>query len=228
MRNLTRWQQVDQFSLVNQPQGTWCVETGINPWTGAACAAPRTFSPNRGGTARDTTNEILVNQTDFTVELATGAIEHTLVSGVSFSAESYHRDNGNALRNPLGATPNPALPVMSILNPDHVYTGPVNFIVTQRADGEVKNRAAYVFDRVATDRALRDQRRPSLRAQRCFEQAREHRRAVSSAARSTRRDAEPGRRATSTISPRIASASCSSRARAPASTSHTVTPQRRR
>ena len=37
---------------------------------------------------------------------------------------------------------------MSIENPDHVYTGPVNFIVTQRADGEVDNKAAYVFDRV--------------------------------------------------------------------------------
>ena len=37
---------------------------------------------------------------------------------------------------------------MSIENPDHVYTGPVNIIYTQRADGEVDNRAAYVFDRV--------------------------------------------------------------------------------
>ena len=36
LRNLTRWQQVDQFSFVDQPQGTWCIETGVNPWTGAA------------------------------------------------------------------------------------------------------------------------------------------------------------------------------------------------
>jgi catecholate siderophore receptor len=148
LRNLTRWQQVDQFSLVNQPQGTWCVQTGINPWTGAACATPGTFLPNRGGTARDTTNEILVNQTDFTVAFATGKIQHTLVTGFSLSEETYHRDNGSALRNPLGATPNPVLPVMSIANPNHVYTGPVNLIVTQQADGEVKNQAAYVFDRV--------------------------------------------------------------------------------
>jgi hypothetical protein len=28
------------------------------------------------------------------------------------------------------------------------YAGPLNFIVTQRADGEVDNRAAYVFDRL--------------------------------------------------------------------------------
>jgi catecholate siderophore receptor len=148
LRNLTRWQSVDQFTLANQPQGAWCVETGINPWTGAACAAPGTFAPNRSGTVRDTANEILVNQTDFTVDFATGAVQHTLVTGLSLSSETYHRDNGNALRNPLGATPNPVLPTMSIASPDHVYTGPVNFIVTQQADGEVKNRAAYVFDRL--------------------------------------------------------------------------------
>ena len=148
LRNLTRWQQVDQFSFVDQPQGTWCVETGVNPWTGAACAAPGTFVPNRGGTVRDTNNEILVNQTDFTVEFATGKVQHTLVTGFSLSNETYHRENGNGLRNPLGATPNPVLPTMSITDPDHFYTGPVNLIMTQEADGEVKNQAAYVFDRL--------------------------------------------------------------------------------
>jgi catecholate siderophore receptor len=148
LRNLTRWQQVDQFTFANQPQGAWCVETGVNPWTGAACAAPGTFVPNRSGTVRDTTNEILVNQTDLTLEFGTGRFEHTLVTGFSLSEETYHRDNGNGLRNPLGALPNPVLPPMSIENPDHVYTGPVNIIYTQRADGEVDNRAAYVFDRV--------------------------------------------------------------------------------
>ena len=148
LRNLTRWQQVDQFTFANQPQGAWCVETGVNPWTGAACTAPGTFVPNRGGTVRDTANEILVNQTDFMLELTTGAVEHTLVTGFSLSEETYHRDNGNGLRNPLGETPNPVLPPMSIVSPDHVYAGPVNLIYTQRADGEVENRAAYVFDRV--------------------------------------------------------------------------------
>ena len=148
LRNLTRWQQVDQFTFANQPQGAWCVETGVNPWTGAACDAPGTFVPNRSGTVRDTTNEILVNQTDFTLEFATGRIDHTLVTGFSLSEESYHRDNGSGLRNPLGELPNPVLPPMSIQNPDHVYTGPVNIIYTQRADGEVDNRAAYVFDRL--------------------------------------------------------------------------------
>jgi len=148
LRNLTRWQEVEQFTFADQPQGAWCVETGINPWTGAACATPGVFVPNRGGTVRDTTNEILVNQTDFTLEFDTGRVQHTLVAGFSLSNETYYRENGNGLRNPQGATPNPVLPPMSIANPDHVYTGPLNIIISQKADGEVKNKAAYVFDRL--------------------------------------------------------------------------------
>jgi outer membrane receptor for monomeric catechols len=62
--------------------------------------------------------------------------------------ERYDRDNGSGLRNPLGETPNPVLPPMSIANPDHFYAGPVNIIYTQRADGEVDNQAAYVFDQL--------------------------------------------------------------------------------
>jgi catecholate siderophore receptor len=149
MRNLTRWQTVDQYALVDPPQGTWCIESGVNPWTGATCATPGVFQPSGPrGTVRDTMNEMLVNQTDFTVDFATGKIAHTLVTGFSLSSETYHRDNGNALRNPLGALPNPVLPPTSIAHPDHIYTGPVNFIVTQQADGEVDNAAVYVFDRV--------------------------------------------------------------------------------
>jgi catecholate siderophore receptor len=149
IRNLTRWQQVDQFLVVDPPQGTWCIDGGINPWTGAACANPGEYLPSgpRGG-VRDTTNEMLINQTDFTLSFATGGIEHTLVTGFSVSRESYHRDNGNILRNPLGATPNPTLAVMSISNPDNYYTGPLNFVPTNTADGDVDNRAAYIFDRL--------------------------------------------------------------------------------
>lgn len=149
LRNLTRLQRVDQYLVVDPPQGTWCLESGINPWTGAACAAPGMYQPSGPrGNVRDTTNEIFVNQTDFTIELATGTVRHTLVTGFSFSNESYHRNNGNLLRNPLGAAPNPTLPVMSIANPDNFYTGPVNFIQNQAVDGDVDNRAAYIFDRV--------------------------------------------------------------------------------
>jgi catecholate siderophore receptor len=149
LRNLTRWQQVEQYLVIDALQGAWCLDSGINPWTGAACATPGTYQPSGPrGNLRDTTNDILVNQTDFTIEFATGAVQHTLVTGFSLSNESYHRDSGNVLRNPDGALPNPTLPLMSIGDPYHVYEGPVNPIITQIVDGEVTNRAAYIFDRV--------------------------------------------------------------------------------
>lgn len=149
VRNLTRWSTVDQLIIVNPPQGTWCIDSGINPWTGAACGAPGTYQPSgpRGG-LRDTSNEILINQTDFTFNFETGGLRHTLVAGVSFSREDYRLDNGNVLRQPLGATPNPTLPVMDISDPDHVYTGPINYIRTGFTNAEVSNQAIYVFDRI--------------------------------------------------------------------------------
>lgn len=149
VRNLTRYQEVSQFLIVDPPQGTWCVTPGINPWTGAACASPGTYLPSgpRGNT-RDSVNEILINQTDLTVKFDTAGIGHTLVAGAVFSNETYHLDSGNVLRNPLGATPNPILPAMNISNPNHIYTGPINFIRTAFTDSEVSNHAFYLFDRV--------------------------------------------------------------------------------
>ncbi len=153
LRSLTRWQDVSQLSIVDPPQGTWCTADAINPWTGAACAAPGTYLPSGPrGTARDANNRLLINQTDFTTHFATGAVRHTLVTGFSISEEKYRLDSGNVLRNPLGATPNPALPAMSISNPDNLYTGPVNLIRTSEVDSTVRNRAIYAFDRLELGR----------------------------------------------------------------------------
>jgi catecholate siderophore receptor len=148
VRNLTRYQEVSQLVTVDPPQGTWCVEPGINPWTGASCASPGTYQPSgpRGNT-RDSNNEILINQTDLRFNFDIGIVRHTLVAGAVFSNETYHLDTGNVLRNPLGATPNPTLPVMDISDPDNVYAGPINFVRTAFTDSEVNNRAVYLFER---------------------------------------------------------------------------------
>jgi catecholate siderophore receptor len=152
VRNLTRWSEVDQLAIVDPPQGTFCLASGAAP-TGAACAAgltPGSYQPSGPrGNSRDTTNTLIVNQTDFTKIFSTGAIEHTLVAGFAISHETYDLDTGNVLRNPGGATPNPVLPVMSIENPDYIYTGPRNYIRSQTQDGEVDNQAIYVFDTLA-------------------------------------------------------------------------------
>lgn len=151
VRNITRWQEVDQFAVVDPPQGTFCLASGTAP-AGTPCAAgiPAGFYQPSGprGNVRDTTNTLIVNQTDFTKTFATGAIGHTLVAGFAITHETYDLETGNVLRNVDGATPNPALPVMSIAQPDTQWTGPENFVRSQTQTGELDNQAVYVFDTV--------------------------------------------------------------------------------
>jgi catecholate siderophore receptor len=149
LRNLTRWQQVSQDAITSAVQGTFCVVPGFNPYTGAPCATPGSYAPSGPrGNLRDATNEILINQLDLTARFDTGALAHTLVVGGSISNETYTLESGNVLRNPRGVAPNPILPTMNISDPDHVYTGPLNRIVTSTADNEVDNVAFYAFDRI--------------------------------------------------------------------------------
>lgn len=147
LHSITRHSTVDQFVLVNPPQGTYCLDSGINPATGASCSAPGTYLPSGPrGTTRDTTNKIALHQTDLLLNFTTGAIRHDLVAGFSLSHESYDLLSGNSLRNPGGATPNPTLPITSLSKPDTLWTGPVNFIPSARQAGELDNRALYLLD----------------------------------------------------------------------------------
>lgn len=145
LRNLTRWGQIDQLSRVTPPQGTWCLSSGINVANGTACATPGMFTQaGPAGTTRDTRNTLLYNQTDATLNFAAGSVEHDLVLGLALLHETYDLTNGNSLRNPDG-TPVP-LPPKNIANPDSTWSGPVNFIQTGATDGELDNRAVYLFD----------------------------------------------------------------------------------
>ncbi|MFC3550178.1 TonB-dependent receptor [Lysobacter cavernae] len=150
LRSLARFQQVDQLSIVDAPQGTWCLDSGINPATGAPCA--RGAVPGTGlitatgphGHSRDTRNAIAISQTDLTTRFNTGTVEHALVAGVSFSHETFNLDSGAVLRTANGT---PAiLPPVSIADPDSFYTGPRNFFLTGRSEGTLDNQAVYVFD----------------------------------------------------------------------------------
>ena len=161
VRNLSRWQEVTQLSVVDPPQGAFCLSNGLQPagWsqTSAAtnvtgyvpCTTPGFYAPSGPrGNLRDTKNTLLYNQTDLTWVGNTGPLHHTLVAGAAFLSETFHLDTGNVLRNPNGATPNPALPLMSIANPDNVYRGPVNYIQSSASDGDRRNQAAYLFDTI--------------------------------------------------------------------------------
>ena len=146
LRSLARYQKVDQLSIVDAPQGTWCLANGVNPANGQACNAPDTFVPSGGprGHQRDTSNAIAISQTDFTTHFNTGSVEHALVTGVSFSRETYDLTSKSLLRNPDGTIF--VFPTTSISNPNHIYTGPINPTLTGRTEGTLDNQAAYVFD----------------------------------------------------------------------------------
>lgn len=149
LRNLTRWQQADQFSLVDAVQGTWCLGNNLTP-TGASCGStrPGNYTPSGPrGYGRDTRNTTLYTQTDLTATFNTGAIEHNLVAGFSVLHEKFDLDVTSDFRNPNGTNPFLAgLPQMNIANPDHIYRGPLNRTLTGRTEGELDNRAIYVFD----------------------------------------------------------------------------------
>jgi catecholate siderophore receptor len=177
VRNLTRWQKVTQLTIVDPPQGVFCLANGLKPapWsqttTGVnltgftACGAgdppPGFYQPSGPrGTYRDTENTLFYNQTDLRWEFATGGARHTLVAGVAFSAETYELANGSVLREADG-TP-ASLPLINIARPDTVYRGPYNVIQgggtaprnapdgfpAGSRDGERMNQAVYLFDNV--------------------------------------------------------------------------------
>jgi catecholate siderophore receptor len=145
LRSLARYQTVEQTTVVNAVQGTWCLDSGINPATGAACANPGTYQPSGPrGLQRDTENRLFASQTDLTARFETGAVTHALVAGVAFTRETFELDTGNVLRNADGS-PVP-LPVMDLGDPDSRWTGPVNYFRTGKSSGTLDNRAIYVFD----------------------------------------------------------------------------------
>jgi catecholate siderophore receptor len=149
LRNLSRWQKVNYDTYVNPPQGSFCLANGQNP-TGSACTTgqvPGTFYPSGPrGTARLTETSIWYNQLDLRASFEVAGMENTLTVGGSVSQEDYHIRNGNVLRNPNGATPNPTLNPISISDPDAIYTGPINFIQSGYSDGDTFNKAIYLFD----------------------------------------------------------------------------------
>lgn len=169
LRNMTRAGITKQYTLVDPPQGTWCLANGMKPagWSQSADAAGTTITTNTTGytactgsdpapgfyrpsgprgNVRDSENKVLANQTDVTWTFKTGSLEHNLVTGLSFTQEEYELAGGNVLRNPGGLTPNPTWPDMSISNPASAYGGPLNYVQNSQTEGEMQDIAVYAFE----------------------------------------------------------------------------------
>ncbi|MUV15591.1 TonB-dependent receptor [Noviluteimonas gilva] len=152
LRTLARVQQVDQLSIVNPPQGTWCLAGGINPAPNGTCGTllPGQYQPSGPrGNSRDTTNGISTLQSDLVMRFNTGTVEHAMVAGFSLAREDFELDTGNLQRNADGSLP--TLPVMDISNPHHFYDGQRNYIRSSINNGTLDNEAVYAFDTLKFD-----------------------------------------------------------------------------
>jgi len=150
IRNLSRFENISQYTVTSQPAGTFCMANGLTP-TGGSCTAtivaavaatPTTaavpavmlsvpagyFLPTGGrGTARYIRNQTLYDQLDLSANFNTGGIGHTLVLGGSYLWEKYRQDSGNILRAANGANPFAApgyYPLVSIATPNVTVPGP--------------------------------------------------------------------------------------------------------
>jgi len=149
LRNLTRYQEVGQYSIADGPEGTFCLPTSFTA-AGVACTTPGLFTPSGGsrGNTRDTRNKVLYNQTDLKGTVNTGGIEHSFDLGGSLSRETYDLRSGNSQRNANGTTVTipPYTTADPNLNDSNVYKGPVNFIVGTKSHSTIENYAVYLFD----------------------------------------------------------------------------------
>jgi catecholate siderophore receptor len=161
LRNLTRYQVVSQDAVTSAVQGTFCLASGINAFSGADCTDLNSYTPSGPrGNVRNTENTLYYNQTDLTAEFDTGGISHTLVAGLALTREEYDLVNGNLLRNADGTVITEAM--MDISNPTGLWPSQTNFIQgggglpsstattspTGANEGERTNYALYVFDAV--------------------------------------------------------------------------------
>ncbi|KMS54791.1 TonB-denpendent receptor [Novosphingobium barchaimii LL02] len=161
IRNLARWQDSRQLTVVSPPQGTYCLASGVTPTGGSCGTVPAGYYQPSGprGTTRDIRNQLMFDQLDIKAVFNTGAIEHTIDLGGAATWEKYDLYNGNSLRNANGTAGFTTLPLINIDNPNDViagpgaftygsnlYTGAINFIRTGHTVGEQTNVAGYLFD----------------------------------------------------------------------------------
>jgi catecholate siderophore receptor len=164
LRNLSRYQRVTQLTIVDPPQGVYCLSngqkpvafsqtttatniTGYAPCVAGTDPAPGFYQPSGPrGNLRDSENTLLYNQTDFTWDVEFAGTQHTVVFGAAFLDEDFHLDTGNLFRQPNGAAV--VLPPMSIANPNTIYTGPINYIRASIQEGNRRNQAIYAFDNI--------------------------------------------------------------------------------
>ena len=121
LRNQLRYGNVKRDSIVTPPRM-------VNPTT-----------ISRGGRARDTEDEILVNQTDLSLKFGSDSIKHTVLVGLELAREKFRNDT-------LSVPNGPQVTDINNPNPDEAYTGTI--VPTGFAEAEGNTAAFYLFDTI--------------------------------------------------------------------------------
>ncbi len=130
LRNLTRYGTTRRDSVITAPR--------FLDLNGAAAGTPEGTIVNRQVQSRDQTDEILANQTDFTLRFQTAKVEHTLVPGFEFSRET----SKNLLRAGPTSTTDIFTPGVNDPSPGAVTRN------GGHADGVSDAVAVYAFDTI--------------------------------------------------------------------------------
>jgi len=136
LRNTSRYGKTEQFYLLSA-----FLNSTANLSTPVA-ADPSTWTLVRNTrTLKDQRNTILANQTVLTTELTTGALAHTVVTGLDLSDEKQNNTSYTGLG---------TLPAANLYRPDaHV---PVTALNLQRSgartQGQTQTQSAYLFDTI--------------------------------------------------------------------------------
>ncbi|MFC4255994.1 TonB-dependent receptor [Altererythrobacter xixiisoli] len=142
-RNLTRYENIQQYTVTSQPAGTFCLSNNLQPLTsttpgataasctvriGNAQTGPQLvipagyFLPTGGrGNPRYIRNQTAYTQFDLSGEFNTGGLEHTFVLGFSSLWERFTQDGGSLLTAPTAPG---YYPLVNIANPNEIIAGP--------------------------------------------------------------------------------------------------------
>lgn len=106
----------------------------------SAITAPR--PPNRQLQRRDMETENITNLTDVSIEFATGALQHSLVTGLELTRETTDSQNSSQTAN------QPQIPDFFNPNPNLAPLGPMPVNNGNPSETEIKNIALYVVDTI--------------------------------------------------------------------------------
>jgi catecholate siderophore receptor len=142
LRNQLRYGVDTRYAIVSPPRiNAFTVANGLSTHNASNAANLTSSSTNgaNGGNAagRDSTNELLINQTDLTSRFDTGFAGHTLVTGIELARETYT----NAAFSYTG------VPATSLYNPNPFGANGTRAKGTA-TDTEALSTALYAFDTV--------------------------------------------------------------------------------